>query len=156
MTLMRLLFLLMLILPSISKANNYCNVPHGSPTHGMSFEEIKNLAKNLNFNVTWECGLLKNLYKLADGHTDEPHYKNAVVLLDGDDFGFVSQGQVGGLTVYAKTDRYDVHHYVALQGLYPRMRLLTKDAIGVTVERFENILLPNGDVAYIPILARAF
>lgn len=147
---------IVLFSPFAAMADNYCGVPRDFPTYGMAFGEVQGLAKTASPSAVWECGLLKNIYKLTDGHTTEQHFKNVVLLLDGDDYGFVSQGQVDGLTVYAKTDKYGVDHYVALDGLYPRMRLLTKEAIGVTVLTFSDVLLPNGDMARIPVLSRIF
>lgn len=133
-------------------ADSYCDVSSHSPTYGMGFEDVDRLVWKTRPKASVECGLLKNLYKLESGNTTEEHYKNVVLLLDGDDERFVAVSKVDGLSIFAYTSNMGNEYHFALKGGATRLRPLIAGALAVV--EFKDVTLPDGFTLYMPIFER--
>lgn len=149
---MKILGCFFLLIPALATAENYCGVSNLAPTHGMNVEKVEQLVWVRVPQASVECGVLKNLYKLETGNTIEEHYKNVVLLVDGDDERFVAVLKTGNLSVFAFTDNLGVEYHIAVKGEVARLRPLTPGAL-VVVE-FKDVTLPDGFSLYMPVFER--
>lgn len=97
-----LIFLLILIFSRFSHADNYCGVPYGYPTRGLDYDIVIELVPSVRPNSIWKCGLMSSLRKFEVGRTGELHYANAFILLDKEDFSFVSLKKSMGIQFLAE------------------------------------------------------
>jgi hypothetical protein len=146
--------LAIIMLPVYAMANSYCGVSKHSPTFEMNFAQIDQLIWKKKPKASVECGVLKNLYKLEDGHTTEEHYKNVVLLIDNDDERFVAVAKLEGLSVFAYMNSRGDEYHVAVKGDAVRLRPLAPGALAVI--NFQDVTLPDGFSIYMPVFERVF
>lgn len=143
-----------LLISNYTYADNYCRVPYGYPTHGFGYDEVVGLVTDAPKNAIWECGLMNNLRKFESGHTEEPHYKNAFIILDKKDFSFVSLKSVDGYTIFGGTDSDDHTYYVAMESDVTRLKMLIDVATVVGITGFKDFIFEDGSRHYLPIVKK--
>lgn len=151
----KFIFLPCILLISLySKANSYCSVPYGYPTHGLDHRAVSELVHDVPANAIWECGLMNNLRKFESGHTEEPHYKNAFILLDKKDFSFVSLKKVDGYTIFGGTDSDGQTYYIAMEPDVTRLKMLIDLATIVKISELKDFIFEDGSRHYLPIVKK--
>lgn len=134
------------------QAENYCAVSHGSPTYDLNYDQVEQQILQIQPKAAVECGVLKSLYKLEDGHTTEGHYKDVVLLIDRDDERFVAVAKSKGLSIFAYTNNLGDEYHFALKGEVARLRPLAPGALAVV--EFTDVILPDGFSLYMPVFER--
>lgn len=146
------LFSLLMWFSFKAAALSYCNVPSDYPTYGYDYDEVVELFPDVAPYAIWECGLINNIEKLESGNTEELHYKNAVILLDKKDYGFISLYAVDGYSIFGMTDKYNKTHYVAMAGDVRKYRQLIHVAMLVAIVDFKDFTFRLGERLYLPVI----